>query len=381
MPDISVFDVIEASKALQAKAGLAGSTKKVERPQSIPFVDFVKALPKNPIGDNFMASAMKAIGSTDIAQLRLTSLAPQVGVLRNEETIFLNMLESNPTVRATDYQLKIRERRIGSDTVAWFNMDGSLPANAQSNRPFRYNTLGAAGNQLNISFMAQELGKQSPVDKTDIVAQEIEDEMVRIRRFMNEKLLKNTEVVFEGTSATPKPGGFIDRSELYNVVTSGDLTNPLIQGRVDAIANYGAAQGLGYGIPLVCLTTTTQIAKIRDLMIARYPGETSTAYLAHMQTLMSKLAAVNIPLDQMAIYKPDPGRPIVFIAEGQLPSGTALFFDPRQPQLAQFEMFGQVGPWVLERPTTALSSLLLVWTAFSLVDPLVETRAVITGLN
>lgn len=380
MADLNTFDVIEASKALQAKRAV-NATKKVEKPKAVPFVDALKSLPNNRIADNFKAAAMKAIGSTDIAQLRLVSLAPQVGLLRNEETIFLNMVEANPQVRATDYQIRIRERKIGSDTVSFFNMDGALPGGAQSNRPMRYNTLGAAGNLLDIRFMPQELASQSPVDKTDIVAQEVEDEIVRIRRFMNEKLLKNTEQNNEASGNTPQPGGFIDRSILYNLATAGDLTNPLIQGRVDAIANYADPQGLGYRVPLVALCKESQLPKVRDLMIARYPGESSASYMQTLQGLMQRLADVSIPMDQMAVYQPLPGRPILFIAEGQLPSGHCLFFDPRQPQLAKFEMFGQMGPWILERPTAALTTLLLVWDAFSLVDNLVETRALLTGLS
>jgi len=379
MADLTCFDVVEQSKALQAK-GLVRSAKK-EKPKAIAFTDVLKNLPPGMVGEQFRNLAFKAIGSTDIGQLRLVSLAPQVGVLRNDETILLNILESRPTVRATDYQIRIRERKIGFDTVAFFNMDGSLPPGAQSDRPFRYNTLGAAGNLLDIRFMPQELSAQSPVDKTDLVAQEVEDEMVRIRRFMNSTLLSNVEQNNEAPMNIPQPGGVINRSVLYNVATSGNLTNPLIQGRVDAIANFQSAQGIGYKVPLVALCPYTQISAIRDLMIARWPGENSQMYYATQSMLMQRLASVNIPVDQMAVYKPDPGRPVIFIAEGQLPSGTCLFFDPAQLQLAQFEMFGQMGPWVLERPTAQLTTLLLVWNAWSLIDPLVESRAILTGLN
>jgi len=355
-----------------------------KKPTLIPYEDAIKTMPKQ-LRETFDATSRKALTSPDVAQLRLVSWSDRQSLLRNEQTIFLNMLEANATQRVTDYQIRIRERKIGSDQAFFFNMDGSLPAGAQSNRPFRYNTLGAFGNLLDIKFMPQELSAQSPIDGTDLLAQEVDDEVVRLRRFANAKLLKNTEQNNESSVSAavniPQWGGFIDRSTLYNVSTSGDLTNPLIQGRVDAIANISDPQGVGYSVPLVCLVDSSQISKVRDLMIARYPGENSEAYFATLKMLTQRLADVDIPMDQMSVYKPDPGRPIVFINEGQLPSGTALFFDPTRPQLARFQMMGQYGPWVLERPTQNLTTLLLVWDAISLVDPLIETRSIITGLN
>lgn len=353
-----------------------------KRPPAINYHDFVKAFPDKTAKADFEMRARKALGSTDMAQLRLVSMFPELTSLRNEETVALNIVESNGLFRATDYTLRINEKRIGSDVADWFAVDGTvLPLNAQSNRPMRYNTLGFFGNTLNISMMAQELAAQSPLNSIDLYAQELSDELVRLRQFMNKKVLKNTEQSNEAVPNKPQPGGLIDRSVLYNVATAGDLTNPLIQGRVSAIANLNSTEGLTFNVPLIALVQEGQISKVDDLMISRYPGEDSTAHASLVSGILARLDAFGIPADMVAVYKPRPGRPVIFILEKDLPAGTCLIFDPRQPQLAKFQMMGQFGPWVLQRPTQPLVDLFMVWDAFSLADPYVESRSVITGLN
>lgn len=359
-----------------------GSVKKQSVPRSIAVEEALYDLSSNDkqSADLVKATIIKQVGSMDLMPLRIQSMADQVGLLRNEETIFRNILEANPLDKSTDFQIRIRERKVSTTLPTFFAIDGTLPAQNQSAWFGRTNTMGAYGNTINITWFAQELAGQSPVDPTDERAKQVEDELVLMRFSSNAALLTNTEVTNEGGGG-PQWGGFTNRSTSYNVSAGGgNLTDTLIQGRVNAIANGTSSRGMGFSTPLVCLTTAAQIAVVRNLMIARYPGETSTAYLQSLNILRQRLADVNVPEDLFTVYKPDPGRPILFIHEPQMSTAQAVFFDPRKPQIAKMQMMGQLGPFVVERPTSNLVTLLAVFDVESLVDPIVESRAMITSL-
>ena len=327
----------------------------------------------------------KDLKTTDISSLRLISLADKVAELRNEQTVFLDILRTNPVVRVTDFQVRFRERRIGNQTAQWFNMNvDAFAPEAQSDYPQRTNTLGFLGNKLNIRIIGEQMAQQSPVQPMDIIQAEIEFEMTRIKRAMNSYLLSNQEVTAEVAGTPPQPGGFVTRSTLYtnNLATQSDFTNAIIQNAVNSIANNSSPQGLGYNIELVCLVPNSgaQIAKIRDLMIARYPGTNATTYLNEQSMLRQRFSEVGIAPNQMKSYQPDPGLPVLFILDSQMPANTAIFFDPNQPQLGQFAINGTYGPWALERPTEALTTLLYVFQGLSLIDNLVESRSVVSNL-
>ncbi len=323
--------------------------------------------------------------SPDLSSVRVVSLEDQFARLANEQTVFWDIATAGGVTRVRDLQHKFRERRIGSDTAAVFNPNGDFAAETESNRPTRDNTVGFVGSKQNIRYLAQELGEQSPVQSIDLMAEEVEDALLRIKRKMNAMALANTEVKAETVQAgSPQPGGFITRSSLYNLATSGDLTNALIQGRVNAIANAGSAEGLGFGVQLMALCHAGQLAKVQDLMIARYPGESSDASERLKASLLSGLPFQNLNPYAVEVYKPRPGRPILFVHEPQLPTGNCLFFTPQgksKPRVGKFQMFGSMGPWALERPEANLLHVVYVWDNFTIIDELVETRALLTGLN
>lgn len=373
---ISSMDLIEQVKA--KRAGKAVSTApKAQRVNALKAIEDIKDHQAREMMHNLI---MKEVQSPDIAQLRLVSLAPRASELRNEMTILLNIAEANPVVRLTDFQVRFREIRVGTDTSPFFNPNGTLPAEATSLRPMRTNTLGFIGNQLKIRFIAQELGNQSPVESVDVRAEEIDFEITRIRRGMNSALISNVEQTSEAAANIPQPGGFLTRSTLYNLNAGGvDITNALLQGRLDAIANVTSPEGYGYESMVALTGSNGQIAKVRDLMIARYPGENSSAYQQTSSAM--RLAAVNVPVEQMVGYRPLPGKDLLVGYEPQMASGTMLFFDPIQLQLGKFQMMNSLGPWVLERPTSDLLYLLLCFDSFSVVDRLIPSRAVLTGLN
>lgn len=374
---LDVLEIIKAKKAGQAFKSNPNLPKPANLKAAIHSISDVRAR------DLVEAQITKELQSPDIAQLRLVSIFDKMAELRNEQTVFLNILEGNPTYKTRDLQTRFRERRIGNDTASFFNPNGTFAGEAYSNRPMRDNTVGFLGNKVKVRFLASALAEQSPVEAVDLMQEEIEWEITRIRRKLNSALLANTEVKAENTPNIPQWGGFITRSALYNTaLTPGsDLTNPVIQGRVSAIANLASTEGLGY-VPLIALCTEAQIAKVDDLMIARYPGENSASHLATVQMMMGRVQSLGIAPEQIVPYMPRPGRPILFIHEPMLPAGGyCLFFDPRQPQLGRFQMMGMPGPWAIERPTEDLTEIQYVFDSATLIDQLVESRAVVTGLN
>lgn len=374
----SFVDSIEQMKS----AGKADSQKKFVLNAEEALASIVDPKAKQVVTDY----VIKAVQSTDLQGIRLVSLYDQVGELVNEQTIFRSIVEKNGVWRTTDYQIKWQEQYAGAGAVQFFNLNNNTnPAEDQMNRGVRTNTCGAYGWTLNIPFIVSELAGQSPVMPQDVKMQEVKMGLARMRRFSNQNLLAGNEVVNE-TVGNARWGGFITRSTAFNVALApgSNLTDAVIQGRVDAVANANSNNGLGYTRPLVALCTGAQLAIIRALMIARFPGENSQAFYA-TQDMLEALGLKGLVQPAMTrVYQPDPGLPVIFIHEPQLDSaapGTCIFFDPTQLQIAKFHMMGVPGPFVVERFTPTLNRLYVVFDFESLVDMLVNSRAVVTGLN
>lgn len=324
----------------------------------------------------------KAVQSTDLQGIRLVSVYDQVGVLSNEQTIFRSICEKNGVYRSTDYQIKWQEQYMGAGGVEFFNLNNNTnPAEAQMNRGQRSNTMGAYGWTLNLPFIVEALSAQSPVAPQDEKMAQVRMGLGRMRRFSNEKLLYNTEITNE-INLNAQWGGFINRSTAYNLALApgSNLTNGIIQGRVDTIANNASNNGLGYQRPLVALTSNAQIQQIRSIMIDRFPGENSQTYRATQDELeLAGLTGLVVPAQTRA-FQPDPGLPVIFIQEPQLPSGTTVFFDPSQVKLAKFQMLGSLGPWVVERFTSTLNRLYVIFDFESLIDEIIVSRSVVSGV-
>lgn len=330
------------------------------------------------------AFSVKAVNSYDLTGSRFVSYYDQTAELVNEETIFSSMVEANGIVRSTDFQIRWRELYANAlANVQFFNLNAGLPAEAAMARAVRGNTMGAYGNQLNIRWITEELAAQSPINSTDERATQLRMQFARMRRFRNQKFLSNTEAISEMVGDTPQWGGFVTRSDLNRTALAAgtDLTAALIQSQVAAIANATSVQGLGYHVPLVALTTANQIANIRSLMIARFPGENSNSYIDTQARLEAIAPGSNIPADMVRAYQPDPGRAILFVHEPQLDSGVTIWFVPGLPRIAKFQMMNSFGPWAIERPTPELTLLLAAFDFESLIDPIRESRAVYTNVN
>lgn len=320
----------------------------------------------------------KLVRTPDIATLRMASVSDRVAMLRNTSTPFLNYLESQPMgiAQINDYQFRFDEWNIGADLAVAWHAEDDLPAEAKSLRPTRSNTLTCVGNKISVSLLAQEMASQQR--NIDMLAREVDLELTRIRRKMNAMLLSNTENKIENAGNIPQLGGFITRSTSYNVNAGGsDLTRTLIQGRVDAIANDDDPQGMTYNTPLIGFTNARQLQVLRDIIVSEYNGIDPMSRVAFEQELKGRLSEYRVPVQM--VFEPMPGPVIPFVLDSQLPSGTTILFDGNQPRLAKMYLGGQVGPYVLQRPTEKLQSLNVVFDLFSLEDPLVVSRAVISN--
>lgn len=320
---------------------------------------------------------LKALGTVDIAALRLVSLSDRVVVKRNEETQFLNFLESKDSMPPIlDYQYRIKERDILTDNATLVNIDStSLPPfpTIQSAYNQRYNTLTTVGNTLKVSFMASAIAEQQ--SDVNILEEQIDDQIVRIRRTFNRILLSNTEQVAEAPGVVPQLGGFVTRSTLNTLNAGGsNLTNTLIQTATNTIGTQ-----LGYAHQFMIWGTPGQEPVVRDLMINRFPGQNSEAFYQSLDRLR-RMQMETYQVKTQTVYQAYPGGAMPFVYDTQMPANTALLFVGEFPRLARFKMDGQVGPFVLARPEQTLYELVAVFDICTLDDPLQVSRVQITNL-
>ena len=379
-------DFLDVMEQVQSKSGTAVSEKPGRNGKRFAKIKFSVQEALDSVTNPIMKAQLNrlitmSVNSYDLGGIRLTSVADVEPELANKQTIFMDIAEQNPVLPATDFQIQWPEYYMGDDVVEFFNLNGANPSEAEMDRGIDTNTMGAFGNKLNIRWITSELAAQSPKRPFAEKAKQLAMQLGRMKRFANSKLLANSEVTSETPGFFPQWGGFVTRSTDNALVlgVAGNLTNAIIQGRVDAIYNLDDNNGMGV-IPLVCLCSAAQIAVVRDLMIARYPGETSIADAATQAVLKATLPGVNVPPDMVRLYKPDPGRAVLFVQEPQLASGQALFFDPMQPHIARMSLRGAFGPWAIERPTEELTELMVVFDFISLVDPLRPSRALVSNL-
>lgn len=320
----------------------------------------------------------KLVRTPDISTLRMATVSDRVAVLRNTATPFLNFLESQPGGISTvlDYQFRFDEWNIGADTAAIWNIEDDLPAEAKSMRPTRSNTVTCIGNKIVASLMAMDMAQQQR--GIDLLAREVDLEITRLRRGMNKYLLSNTENKIENAGSTPQLGGFITRSTSYGVNCGGsDLTRSLIQGRIDAIANDSDPQGMGYNLPLIGFTNARQLQVLRDIIVSEYNGIDPMSRVAFEQELRNRLSNFKVPIQM--VFESMPGPVVPFVLDSQLPSGTTILFDGNQPRLAKMHLGGNQGPYVLQRPTEKLQSLNVMFDLFTLEDPLLVSRSVLSN--
>jgi len=322
----------------------------------------------------------KDVLSVDQGPVRIVSLYPVIAQIFNEDVRFLNMLRTKPIFKCTDIQVRIPEEDIGSDQVNLFNMDGPLPAVQQSILSERTQTVMAFGQQVQISWLAEELAAQSPYRRNEVAAQ-LQKAALRLERTLNPLLLSGTEQTSESVPNIPRAGGFVTRSTYAPILMGGSNFTPAFVAQ--AINNLAAVFGYNNLTDVVALTNNAQLSVIRDLMINRYPGNNPMVKLEYDSVLYKRLQALGLTseatLDGIQIYEDNSGKVIPFIREPQLPAGTTVFFRYSQPRLGGMQLGSGFGPWVVDRPITNLYDLKVMWDMKTVIDPLVSSRVVASG--
>lgn len=377
-----VISKIQENKSLKAagvesKSSVAPNTSEYKSIDEILFDQFNGDGAKVKQFKSICASngVFKDVTSAEMGPVRIQSLFPIISQIQNDETKFLSILRGRAPYRCTDMQVRIPVEDIVSDLLPFFHVDGSLPAVYQSKLSEFTNTVGAVGQQIQISMLAKELAAQSPYRRDELAAQ-LQKAMLRIDRSMNAYLLSNLEQTGEAIpNEIPQPGGFVTRSVLNNqAIGASNLTDAYITAAVDSIA---ARFGYDQLSDLVVLTSKGQIRVVRDLMINRYPGTTAMTKKDYDQELAGRAAMFGVPVQMM--YEDNNAQALPFIREQQLPTGTTIVFKGNVPRLGLLELGGNFGPWVIERPITALYSLDVAFNMFTLVDPMPESRSLILG--
>lgn len=369
-----IVDYIQ-EKSAKGAAPVEKTQKPIENWQEILYKEFPDSVKRDRLNRMFAASGVyKDVTSSDLGPVRIVSLYPIIAQIVNLETKFLNILKQKAPYRCTDFQTRIPEENIGSDQLQPFNMDGNLPPVTQSILSERTNTLTAIGQQISVSFMASELAAQSPYRRDELAAQ-LAKAMIRIDRTMNSLLLSSVEQTSEAVPNVPQLHGFVTASTANVQATGGsNLTDIFISTAVNQQAAYFGYDQL---TDLVALTNNTQTSVVRNLMINRYPGNQPMSKLQYDTELAARVAKVGVPVQMM--YEDNNQVAIPFIREMQLPAGTTILFRSSLPSLGKFQMQGQFGGFVVERPITNLYRLDVCFDIFTLVDPLVVSRSLITG--
>ena len=331
---------------------------------------------------NVMAPSLKSMGTVDIVPLRAVDLPDSVAMQYNEETRFRDFLLTKPVRQINDYQLKIIEERIGTQTSSLINLDNTtLPSNVQAAFSQRFNTLTCTGDTVQLSYLAQNINNLQNIGNVALFENQVAMQAVRIKRTENQKLLSNTEVIAEAPPIVPQLGGFITRSTNGPIACGGsNLTNALLQQGIDQIAGYFGSMG-----QLALFCNKAQLAVIRDLMINRFPGENSSVHLELMRSTLAGVGQSARGLMTNVVYSPYPGAYLPVYFDQDMPANTAILFKTdggANPQMAGMSFDGQnTGVHIAMRPYAPMFDLALVFSLFSLHDPLVEGRVVFQNVG
>lgn len=328
-----------------------------------------------------MAPALKSIGTVDIMPLRAVDLPDSIARQANAETRFSNWLYAKPTRQINDYQMKIIENYIGTQTSGLINLDNTtLPANVQSSFGQRFNTLTCTGDTIQISYLAQNINNLQGIGDVSLFENEVQMEAIRIARKKNQTFLVNTEVLPETAGFVPQLGGFITRSTNGPIACGGsNLTNALLQQGIDQIATYFGSQE-----QLALFCNKAQLAVIRDLMVNRFPGENSATHLQLMRETLAGVDQSARGLMTNVVYSPYPGNYVPVYFDQDMPANTAVLFrtsDDAAPRAAGMSFNGQGGTHIAMRPYAAMFDLALVFELYSLHDPLVVGRVVYNNVG
>lgn len=380
--------MVELKDVVDQLSNKGADAAAVQKDQSVLYRPWKQELLEACAGNSFAAEKLGKmllksnifeawdVTTTDLGPVRIDSLFPTINLVENRDHPFLNVLRSKPRFRATDYSIRIVEENAGTDILPFFNLDGAMPAVVDTALSARYNTLGAVGQAVKVSWMASELAQQGPYNRDEDAAQ-LRAAMNRLDRSMNQYAWTNTEQTGEGAGQVPQPGGFYTRSTTnVSDVVGSNLTDAII---TDMVNDLGAVFGYNGLDDMVMCIPRNQLPIIRSLMINRFPGTTSLTKLAYDDILKAKQAAYGYPID--AIYEDNNGKIIPMFVDDQLAQDVAILFRAKYPALAGFQWRGTFGPHLVQLPIALFTSYAVLFDIMSIVDPLTVSRSTRTSVG
>lgn len=317
----------------------------------------------------------KAVNSYDIQGRRITSYFDEMFELANLDTTFTKIIEANGIVESSDVSVSWREESPNaSSTPEFFNDNHELPGEAEATEAIRSNTCGTYGNVILVSWKAQELGMKSDLGAYNVLASQMRKQMLRMKRFREEKLLVNSEQTSEIVGDTPQWNGFYTDSTLNASAIGGNETEALLNALHVAIGNPTSIDGLGVHTGLVGFTTAAQLDVLRAINVAKFDAETSQTYLADQARLSKMLPGVNLDPDQVVFFKTRLGAVMGFVYNPYFTASTTFVFDPNMPRVVKFKMMGTYGPWSIKREIPELVDEFAIFDIESILNPLKATR-------
>lgn len=325
--------------------------------------------------NSFLLDKMK-LGTTDIGALLVTSISPRMAFIRNEETPLLNLFESapGPELLVDDWQYRVVERRQGTVRASQVNPEASplTTTTLQSVRTEKFNTLGFWGDPISVSFVATAQAEQQ--QGVNLLRQEMDSQVLRIRKRMNYDYWNSVRQQSFAPQNTPAIGGLISRITTNTDSIGGiDLTALLLEG-------YNALVGaqVGFNVQKMLFGDPRQMGAVRTIEIARYGGSNQTSYLEWNRVMKEQFSQYRVPVDRVYEFNIGPAMPVAH--DTDLPSGVAviLTINPDYiPRPVNFQIGGQVGPWMFVRPVYDLKETVFVLNGGTLDDPAEETRVLI----
>ena len=337
--------------------------------------DFPDSYSRKAIQHKWEGWASKELDTIDLTSLTAASISPRIAKMRNTETKFKNLLDSQPgpKPRILDWLYRIREERIGLQYAPAFNPDGLLPPVDQSLYSQRFNALMFIGETLQQSIVASDMTNMQA--DLALMAEEVDMCLVRIMKGENRFLLRGQIQTSFAPTNIPQCNGFQTTSDMNSIDLGGtDLTHDYISLAQATICAY-----FGYDVQLAMLVNPRQVQVLDNLETQYYPGNTGPTQMMFAETLVNRLQTGKVPID--LVYRPKQGGlPIPVIRELDMLPNTALLFIVTFPMEAEFMLGGQPGPHALVRYTERLINMVVVFKGFTGDFPLPESRIEFTGV-
>lgn len=350
-----------------------------------PVMRFGKALSlmtdtaeRNLAKEAIEAFARAKTGSGDVTSLLTTSISERDAYIRNDETPFLNFLESFGPLTVNDWTYRIPERRAMGPAARINPESQALARNFKaSSRTQRTNTLAFWGDPVRTSVVSREMVSQQ--GGPDIHQQDIDGEYVAIRQAKEYDYLNGIEQRSFAPYNVPVVGGLLSRIYTHNVnATSGTVTDSELAGLLTAIGT-----GIGQGQYKVAFTDVANIAAVRAIEIGRYNGNNPMAYKDYNASLAAQYSQYKIPIARL--FDPAIGPPLPLVHTSYLPAGYMIVITVNPayvPREARFKIGGEYGPHLFVKTGYELEfyDTAFVIDGGTLDDPGEETRGVLYNL-